>query len=445
MDSDGNGLKAFFENDIKLKLKASYLILLQNVAEDPGSDADGRFEKIRECVRRFAFDGDVLSLAAENVAELASEIKAGRETVIEALGSLRVYYKYMHIVSDLALREKIRRGVTENHVPDNPGSLFVAHMEKLMGTEIKPKGKAGPPEIDAKKISASMSFIPLRMTTAKYFDYIRDALAQIEDGQGESAEGYKESFCPMDYAKDDSFFPELRQKLDEFWEAEAPADAEALVDKPKSIYVMYIDKFNKMLALFDATGAANIICMFGPRYGQLLIDGRIDSFREKIRELAEGKLDGDDAAKIIAEINAATDEAIEAIRAGSIGNGPEGKSFPLNLPEDLKGLYDDWVAVDGLFYESAVDHYSGASKKTSEDASAETLCDFIKRCGDALPVEKRRFLRQHFLSCLPYPYGLDEYKKYFTETYDSLDAANRVFMEVCLTETPAEGEDGGAF
>jgi hypothetical protein len=90
-----------------------------------------------------------------------------------------------------------------------------------------------------------------------------------------------------------------------------------------------------------------------------------------------------------------------------------------------------------MFYSTAFDHFTyltGAVDETAGDVPAfmDSLKEYAETSVEKLTGKRKRFLRQHFLQFLPYPYDLETYRDYFTDTYESLDTVNRRLLSFMI-------------
>jgi hypothetical protein len=367
-----------------------------------------------------------------------------RAELIEALKSLIAIRLYQSIVKDFTLQHIIAAQAAASQSGDNSldgEEVFLRHIKTLT---VKDEKNPNSFNIDMNLISDFISNIPLRMASSKYYDYVRDALGALDHEMDyETVEDLGRLFCPMDFLKEQNIFTGMKETLDAIWEKDDWRQdmqaAEAELQSANDVLTELILLQGHISILFDAVVAAFIIVKYGEEYGKDLDMGEITALRSEYAVCVDG--DGDNG-EFEAKLNDKIRVALDEVFYGPLDNPFDEVAPPEELPEDAKRLFDDWFEMHELFYETGIDYFTSNNFKRVGEVDGiadynEMLISFMEHCTRGLSGERKRFLRQHFLSHLPYPYDLNTYKKYFLDTYDSLDSNNRdlVALFVSVAET----------
>jgi len=422
-------------DDMRLKVRASYLILLENILELSKAPAPSVFSGI------FSDVAEAVDSFEKCVAESETKYGENRAVLIEALKSLNAVNKYFHVTSSALVRESILTKAADAGKPGGSGSvLFSAHLESLL---------EGDNKINTNRLSAFISKIPLRMTTAVYYDYVRDAIKFLRDEpDAEIIEDYKRAFCPMRFLAENNFFSEMARELDALWGSFGQLSSDGVAgvnERLRELYKNFVATYDFLYSLFDSNNAAGVVARFGGEYGGgLFEDEAIRSLHSECVSAIRNRPSEDEITSLKNKIYAEQDDALNLARFDKPSDGAE-----IEIDDENRKPLADRAVLNKIYFETPLDYYAGTVIEDSderEDAESliESLTNFMRESEKELPPAKRRFLRQHFLSCLPYPYDFSAYKKYFIEIYDSLDDTNKNLMSyyVSAAMKPESDDDG---
>lgn len=426
-------ITAAVTDDLRTKIRASFFMMLQSAAELESGDTDtlSDFEDMCRAVIRMAEEtADTASPLDETEKQARRELLTDfRHQIIKAFRRLNTLRAYLHLADDWVKQSVLLMAANEAPPQRSGNDLFYRHLDSLTGKN---------DTLDMETLSMCMSYIPLRMTTARYSDYVKAAFRHMHQNvRGEHPDDFKQLFNPMDELKNGTGYQSLKQTLDDVWlsdldkhEIEEKQVARARVDETRE---KLVQAFGQLCTLFDTVNALYIVnCCDG-------------SLAEKIPDALSFK----EARPSEEQLDEAVHKAVDAIKYGPLENVFEEMygHDPVRIPETLHPLYDTWSRVHMLFYESGLDYFTIPRVKSVSDDGEDTLYAFIAEIlpymeerVSALPVKRKRFLRQHFLKYLPYPYDLDAYKQYFLDTYESLDNTSRALMFLYMTNIDPDVE-----
>jgi hypothetical protein len=400
-----------FNKDLHAKIRASLIFLMQSCLEMKNYDAP-YFNAMRDEVLQ-----NVL-----NITEM-KDFTVLREKVIHALRKLYTAKVYFNLAEEWSGYNTVYRQSAAHDVqPPTAEIVFRQHMKNL--AEMNEQKK-----VDINELCEWMCLIPLRLTTAKYHDYIADAAEAVPLPVNlKYAEDFKRLFNPQYHLGDEDWLAEIKKELDDIWENETITEVAA--DKLDEINNRLIQLTAYASALFDAVDASLIVRQ-GLALGLdlLAIPGYEDLYErfkanDKKDELLNLSLDN------------AADEAMNAVKYDD--------RTPIEtdgFDAETEALYKKWLPVNEYYYETAFDFFTYLSSFNDEgqerdvSAFADALHEYMDSSTANLSSKRKRFLRQQFLKYLPYPYELEDYHKYFTDTYESLDDVNRRLLSfIVLTE-----------
>jgi hypothetical protein len=383
--------------DLRAKGRASSLILLQTVKELTGKQENAP----PYFIARFEKSIDDVKAVAEGHSSVSEDTLAGyREEVTEAIKELFTFKLYVDIVRDWAMHGSLLYVAANGKLSKMPGSeeLFQSMLDAILNI-----GK-GEGETTVSAMQITLAFIPLRMASLKYKGYISDALKSMNLTIDPSyADGFDRFFNPGAYISKTGWLADIKKPLDEIWEMDCTAINPGLFKECVVTVSGLRQEITKALdcfcALLDGLNASLICMKSGTEYAG-----------EDMRKLTD------------AELDSAIDKEMK-----KIVYGPESEE----LPEDplFKEIHD-------LFYETGLDYFHALVKPEDGQTSdwEGFLAAFLPRLdAPGLAPNRRRFLRQHLMSILNYPYPVESYKKYFIETYNALDEANRMYMIAYVT------------
>jgi hypothetical protein len=408
-----------FTNDLDAKIHASFFILMQACAELKNYDFTC-FSDIREDVLRAA--GGI---------DLSESLQAHRETAIQALKDLYTLKVYFNQTDEWTGFNLLHQKAAESEaVPLGGEMLFYEHLKAMVGNDENA-------ELDTGALCDWISCIPLRMTAARYYDYIDDAAGFLPVAPNEAnAENFKRVFYPLGFLSEAAWLREYKKPLDAVWEAEAAVDGNAAQLKVVNAQLIKLTAY--VCTLFDALCAA-IIAGKAHQTGTALLSG--PKVKTLYSEFAAFMAQTGEDKDFHARLDQATSEAMEKI----IYDSPEGiKADGLNAEE--LAAYNEWLPVHKLFYGTGFDYFNFMVEPDDEsEANVPAFTGALKKHIEAvtkdMPGKRKRFLRQYFLRFLPYPYELEDYKKYFIETCDGLDDVNRRLLSfMVLSESRRDAE-----
>jgi hypothetical protein len=432
-----------FSEDIRDKLRAAYLILMQNglnLSKLP-AEAGSPLLPPRELALR------VLRLESLGN-DTAVSLWQYREQLTDGLKSMLAAQYYLRLVWDYVFQNSMITKLKNLDIPEaDPTHLFTQLVDRLVtkskgeidanGFEKALRDKDTSVEVQSKYIAEFISLVPLRITAARYYDYIRDALA-IPEGLSmlTGLEQLKRMFCPMDYCVSNFGFEKIKETLDHFWLTAPDADFDMAKVNLREIEAagVALDNMTQHInMLFDMVDAAYLTAQHGEKYGSPWTDGEMDTLRVSCQDALENRLSEDKQKAVAATVDDALNKILRKIE-DTAHRGSFRDFYRINkAPAEIKTVLLDWENITDIFYETGMDFLTpGLMDDDDIDIDGEDMADglieYITSVTQGLPAAQKRFLRQHFLRQIPYPYDLEEFRRYFLDTYDSLDKAGKLIM-----------------
>jgi hypothetical protein len=417
---DTREIREALKMSMNVKIRASFFILMQNCTELKSYGAD-YFSEIRDLVYAVAAE-------PEDRPALTEE----RETIKNALRKLYSLKVYFNLSKEWTWQNYLYHQAAESPTEPAKGqALFYTHLENMTKGNKKK-------EIETQNLCEWMSCIPLRMTAARYHDYVADAVRELSFDAGLAhTDDFKRLFNPMDYLRDAEWLSEIKNILDEKWAREdTTGEYEAEFFKDMNEKLVKITAY--ISTLFDGLCAADIALKARSR-GIDLVKEAEELHRMYINTVSSAEKD----ESFHARLDKAIDEALGAIKSQDSFNELDASS----LDEETRALYDEWLFADELFYENSFNYFTylpGLESSNSEGDTAAFLKELKEYMDDSvrgMNGKRKRFLRQHFLNYLPYPYDLEVYRKYFLDTYDSLDEASRQVLSFMVFFASGDWEE----
>lgn len=443
---DEAALAASVYDDLQVKVRASFLILMQTCVH-LGKKVDGEdrclFDDLRQAVTQTAMTLESLPTLGEPErlarCEALTQHKSEILSVFKQVDTIKSYYRLLHewVQQDIFLSYTDTAPVFENGY-----EVLSAHLDSVISKEDKKDIR-----LDEELMSRFMSYIPLRMTGARYNDYVADAFRKMDyECSLSELDYYKSLFCPMGEWVESTRFSEVKQTLDTIWQTEitqcAPEDVHAFQSQLDTVRDRLIHFVSYTDTLYDAFNAADILTRFGGQAGLWPEDAETQALYETFKALITESWPEDKQNDFEQQLDETILKTLDHVQFG-----PDEDAFEDTAPDalengPLKQWHESWQHTHKLFYASGLEYFygHGASEEDTGGDSAKALVAALQAyrdtCTAGLPVKRKRFLRQHFLRYLPYPYDIETYKKYFTDTFDSLDNTGRalIFMYIALTD-----------
>ena len=406
-----------FNNDLQAKIRASFIFLMQSCLEMKNYDIP-YFNTMRDEVLK----------STSNITD-TRDFTALRGEVIDALRKLYTAKVYFNLAEEwMGYNTVYRQAAAHDTPPPSAEIVFRMHMKSLAAMHEEKK-------VDINDLCEWICLIPLRLTTAKYYDYIADAAKTISlPVNAHYTEDFKRLFNPQVHLGDVSWLADIKAGLDAVWENEDLTEKND--EKMEEINEKLIQFTAYASALFDAANASLIVRQASEHGVDLL---ETPGYRD-LYERYNANESKDEALDL--SLNNAADEIMAAVEYD------DRKFFDTEaFDAETLASYEKWLPLDKFYYETAFDYFTYLSAFNDVEQERDTavftgaLQEYMDSSTAHLSGKRKRFLRQQFLKFLPYPYELEDYHKYFTDTYDSLDEVNRRLLSfVVLTEN---GENSG--
>jgi hypothetical protein len=424
-------LLAEAKEDIIAKTRASFFILLQACADISMSKLMIPDPFKHYCHTVFSTIAELDAPAdGKAVISLKELLTNAREEIQQAFKNIGILKNYQLLIRDSVIRVFSQFTEKDEIAPEEGIDVFNAHL----GTLTVPGSEDGQFEVDTRHISECMSYIPLRMTAARYRDYVSDAFKCMQmRPQAESAEIYKRVFYPMGYPVDNGYTDDTWRELNELWEEDVTlydeAACEAALDKLKTIYEYMVKLTMGLTELYDAVNALYIVIHFNK--SNFLANDEEALTMLGIFKRLEKEGGWENAGDFDTQVNDALEESMGDTRIGPANLAALGAPMDLSVSneEDRQNLRE-WEEIDGLFFETGIEYLDShkLDRYHLADDAEPFLAEFLpylEECAAHLNGRRKRMLRQHFLRQIPYPYELENYRQYFTEVYAELNNADR--------------------
>jgi hypothetical protein len=399
--------------DMDAKIRASFMMLMQGCLDLKVHDGDF-FGEIKEAVIQTATG---LTTAAD--------LNAYRETVIAALKNIYTFKAYFNLADEwTGYTALYKRASNFEGKPVAGEILFKSHIKTLV--EKDPNR-----ELNMDTLSDWMSFIPLRMATARYMDYVTDGVKSLPmDVNTLCAEDFNRSFYPPDYCKDEKWLQEIKEHLDDIWENDGDFDKN--IGRLKDINQRMITITVYASTLYDALCAAIITLKAGERGIGLLSEPEIKTLHDSFLDAVKQPERDEDFSE---RLDKAAVEAMDKVQFDNLEEMETG-----GFDEETLAMYEEWLPVHEMYFETSFDYFAFIPKKTGKNTSVTNgekeffaeIAGYMNTKTQNIGNKRKRFLRQHFLKYLPYPYELEDYKDYFLETYAGLDAVNQNMLAIIM-------------
>jgi hypothetical protein len=388
--------------DLRAKGRASSLILLQTVKELTEKEESAppyfiaRFKEVID---------EVKGATKWHEAVLADY----RREITEAVRELFTLNIYADVARDWTLHGGLLNVAATTKFDGMPDGedVFQSLLQAILDI--------GKDDADATvtNVQQSLAYIPLRMATLKYKGYVSDAFKSMKlPISAGDANDFCRFFNPAAYLSGDGWLAGLKAPLDEVWARDCTVfDTEIVKDCLEKINALRGEITNTLDCLFVLLDCVNA-ALISVKCGEYPDD--------ETRGLTDEQLDR------------AIDKAM-----GEIVYGPAAE----NRPDDAV-----FREIHGLFYETGLDHFTVLEKR-DVNAPGDVngfLAEFLPMLDiPEAAANRRRFLRQHRMSYLQYPYPIEQYKQYFIDTYNALDDANRMYMAAYVTTQVNKAKTNG--
>ncbi|WP_250227917.1 hypothetical protein [Anaeropeptidivorans aminofermentans] len=463
-------LKLKYINHIKLKLKASFLMLLDNAVrlchesvpfeEELPEDLIVIRKRIVHHLKNLP---DLLDLKMEERTEAIKEFKGLKEDIISIGESIYCYHSLNNIISEIFLRyHKLHLIRSEKEVKINLNNFYkdaISFVTREQHTDTAPYD-----------IASLMRCFPLKMARNRYYDYVSKGIYALAEGSDEEylkdiISLFKLRFFPAGFDFYGKYFPSVKNELDEYLkinfddlshdevlrQADSLEENMELIEEISSYAGMLYESINYLLILTTFTTNFEYITEENLIYKDIYYTVSKNINTEDFALYEENIYHDLEEATIIV-----VDEIIAQEKNGFLSLRAEDLN---ELSEDMLELAKIQRLETEIYYEMLSDAVFSVKRSPSSPAAEESLIkdtlnsfvEYMKEMTQNLPPKIQKIIRQIFLDAIPSPFTVNEFYEYmvyafentdsFEERLLALDMAGTIFEETGFLKE-LEEEDG---
>lgn len=443
---------------IPKKLRINILNLISDICVNKRDFSNYKFrEEIKEylyIIEKFTLElNDIFSLSMDKREKFLDKINETKKDIKEIARSLFIYDNFKLILFDLFNDESNYRKINEYNDFQNYkfdyyavlGDCFKFIYEKEGETEFRQK------YIESVKKGKIISCLPMKMTKARYNDYLRNSFLNMFRGTTKNSvigltEFLKYAFAPFNIKGYGKSFHHIGDKLLSLFDIDIPSlsdtdieenielifDLEVDIDELKEILSSFYNDLNYIqnLALFcvDSEYLFEDDIMFKDLYfstkniieageNEIFIDDILDRVYDKI-ELMENEIDSMDKN---------FDDILDMIDIEKIS-------------EDVYTYVMTKIRIDDNFNEELHLSMMNCFDRDENDVLADEqflndkiddFLDFVKNSCLSIPNPKAKKIKAIFLRNIMCPMDSKEYKEYIEYVIKSLEDMERETEYMC--------------
>lgn len=464
-------IKETIFQDIKLKLQASFFMLLDNsiILKDNLSwqlpyEKPSNFKNIEDTVIKITNDlKDILEKPIDSRDSYISHLSKIKTEIINIAESLYCYYAYNNQLKKII---------------DNYEHIIYIQEEKIANIDINAffkdcmdfVSKDNNPFDESTNISTLMSCFPIKMTKEKYQEYVKKSLDSlfIDASQNfidEILRSFKLKISPTNMPEYGKYFLEIKDKL----ETIAKLDLENLkLDELEELYNTLDDNFeiiaeieDYLSILLECVNYQICIITFTDDIDYIIDNNLIykDIFYTSKNILSE-ELENDLKERLKDLLNNTCEEIIDEIIP--IEKNKNSLLKNINVEDlDFKEILEVDNIINNLYYKTITDlvfpidlvneKENTKLEKNLIDNKIGEFLSFLQTSISQLPISRQKLIKQFFLENIPSGFSKDEFYKYIVYIFDTtkdfykraiiLENVGNIFLNLGFIEPPIDDHD----
>lgn len=445
-DTNKRIIKEIALEDIKLKIQASFFMLLSNVKmlKDKGcwnisyeknKDIKIIEDKIFKCVSEL--DRFLQNNSNERDKQITDFIKLKNDFIIIS-ESIYAYFYYNHYLKKIITNQLKLVAAKDNADKNiNNNIVFNACLEFISESDIKKE-----------KIPAVMSILPLKITREKYNDYIKDSLMIMTKNGNKNfvnclIKNLKLKFLPNQVSNYGLYYPEIKDKLNAidnmdieelnyeqlFESYELLADNLEVFSELEDYLSTIYESINYIIYILTFSHDIDFIFEDNLIYKDIFYSCK-NMLKDVLEQELKSNLDNlisdtcERLVDLIIDIEKSISQMLDKVKTNS-------------LPEDILEILRINQIITDAYYETLSDAvYPLDLPEDSSDnldhsfieEKITSLLDYMNLSLETLTSNKRRLTKQFFLENLPTPFNLGSFKDYLNYILENTNNYEKVML-----------------